>query len=403
MKTIGIIAEFNPFHNGHKYLIEKSMQETGADFCIVIMSGDFVQRGAPAIADKFIRTRMALQSGADLVLELPVYYSLGSAEYFASGAVSILDRIGALDYLCFGSESGDISSLEKIATVLANEPENFRSVLAAGLKAGKSFAAAREDALASELDGESIRPILQSPNNILAIEYIKALIKRNSSIRPFTIPRIGESFHSTALSDYASATAIRKVLAGNTEKEAVSASIPASAMKEFVEYSGHLLDSNDFSTLLNYRLICDKENGYDKYLDVSGDLSNKLINSFTPGDTITCLCEKLKTKDLSYSRISRSLFHILLGITDENMAQYKADDYTGYVRILGLKKDSSAVLSLIHDNSSLPVLDRLKDAEHLLNPLQMRLLSETLSAGAVYNLLAQNGVTSEYSLRNIVI
>ena len=122
MKTIGIIAEFNPFHNGHKYIIEKSRQETGADYCVVVMSGDFVQRGAPAIVDKFARAKMALSCGADLVLELPIYYSLGSAEFFASGAVSILDSLGVIDYLCFGSESGDLASLTSIARVLCDEP-----------------------------------------------------------------------------------------------------------------------------------------------------------------------------------------------------------------------------------------------------------------------------------------
>lgn len=403
MKTIGIIAEFNPFHNGHKYLIEKSMQKTGADFCVVIMSGDFVQRGAPAIADKFTRAKMALHSGADLVIELPIYYSLGSAEYFASGAVSILDRLGTIDYLCFGSESGDIASLTDIATILANEPGNFKAVLANELKKGKSFAAAREEALVSELGEEGIRSVLQSPNNILALEYIKALIKRKSNIRPFTIARRGEAFHSDTLSDYASATAIRRALSENTALEALSYSVPEKSLKQLIEYRGRLLDSDDFSLLLNYRLISEKGSACDRYLDVSRDFSNKLISTFTPGDTITELCEKLKTKDLSYSRISRSLFHILLGITAENMALYKADDYTGYVRVLGLKKASSEVLSLIHDNASIPILDRLKDADRLLDPLQLMLFNESLSAGAVYNLIAQNGITSEYSLRNIVI
>ena len=189
------------------------MQETGADFCIVIMSGDFVQRGAPAIADKFTRTRMALQSGADLVLELPVYYSLGSAEYFAGGAVSILDSLGCIDYLCFGSESGNIKPLTQIAQVLAYEPEDFKTALSDELRSGQSFAKARQNALLSVLSKSSeqsnIVSLLSSPNNILAIEYIKALIARNSSIVPFTIKRIGEGYNSSRKSEFSSASAIR--------------------------------------------------------------------------------------------------------------------------------------------------------------------------------------------------
>lgn len=403
MKTIGIIAEFNPFHNGHKYMIEKCKAETGADYCIVIMSGDFVQRGAPAVADKFTRTKMALLSGADLVLELPLYYSLGSAEYFASGAISILDKLGVTDYLCFGSELGEITPLFDIAKVLCEEPETFKTVLSDALRSGESYAAAREAALLSVLENDSVKELLQSPNNILAIEYLKALLKRNSTIKPVTIKRKGEAFHSESISEYASATAIRKLLSENEISEKLGTAVPEEALQVLLGYKGKFLDSNAFSEIMNYKLITREASGFNKFLDVTCDLSNKIISEFTTGDSFTELCEKLKTKNLSYSRISRSLFHILLDVTEKNMEEYRADDYTGYLRILGLRKSSSSLLAAIHERSHLPVIDRLKDARRILTPTQLRLFNETLQASLVYDLLADNRITSEYSLKSLIL
>ena len=402
MKTIGIIAEFNPFHNGHKYIIEKSRQETGADYCVVVMSGDFVQRGAPAIVDKFARAKMALSCGADLVLELPIYYSLGSAEFFASGAVSILDSLGVIDHLCFGSESGDLASLTSIARVLCDEPEAFKSTLAKELKDGKSFPAARAAALSTVLDFSP--EILDSPNNILAIEYLKALYKRDSHIQPCTILRKGESFHSRELNEFSSATAIRNALGNeNSSVSAVNLAMPTDAFSFLKEYSGKYLDSDAFSQLLSYKLIQESDEVFEKYLDISGDFSNKIANEYRINDSFSVLCDRLKSKDLSYSRISRSLFHILLNITGSNMTEYQSDNYTSYARILGFRKESSKLLSDIHEMATIPVLDRLKDASTLLSPLQLRLFKETLNASRVYNILSQTGTESEFSLKNIIL
>ena len=179
MNTIGIIAEFNPFHNGHLHLIESCRQSLHADRVVVIMSGDFVQRGAPSVVDKFTRTRMALECGVDAVIELPVYYALSSAEFFAQGAVSILDKLGCIDYLCFGSECGDLSLLTDAARILNSEPDSFKDILGKELKNGVSYAAARETALLACLgcsveSEESAKSVLSEPNNILGVEYISA-------------------------------------------------------------------------------------------------------------------------------------------------------------------------------------------------------------------------------------
>ena len=185
MKTVGIIAEYNPFHNGHAYQIAMAKKITSADYCIVVMSGDFVQRGTPAIMDKYIRAHSALESGADLVLELPVYYAASSAEYFASGAVALLDKLGVTDTLCFGSECGDIAVLSALAEALLDETPQFKKVLKQQIKSGASYPQARNHALsvtAPHLTGSL--HVLQSPNNILGLEYIKALKKRQSRIQP---------------------------------------------------------------------------------------------------------------------------------------------------------------------------------------------------------------------------
>ncbi|MBR4831018.1 MAG: nucleotidyltransferase [Butyrivibrio sp.] len=431
MSTIGIIAEFNPFHNGHSHLIEECKKITGADNCIVIMSGDFVQRGAPALTDKFTRARMALSCGADLVLELPVYYSTGSAEYFARGAVSILDKIGAVDYLCFGSELGDISLMDAIADILNNEPKVYRDILAKELKKGSSFAAARDKALTETIKThadvestklaktgvsiKSIKSAIASPNNILAIEYLRALKMLKSKMKPITIQREGAEYNSEKLSAIPSALSIRNLLAkapishgclaSASRKKLMTQlkdSIPKEALSILFSDDIRYVKSDDFSSLLKYKLVSERFTGYEAYLDVTEDISNKIIKNLDSFDTFEDFCMKIKSKDITYSRISRCLIHILLNIRKDNMQEYTSDSYTGYVRILGQKASAKKLLSKIQDSSSIPVLNRLKDAPHKLSGLQMKLFEETLNASSIYNLATGNS-TNEYRLKPVIM
>ena len=198
MKITGIIAEYNPFHNGHLYQIKKARELTGADYIIVVMSGNLTQRGTPALIDKYSRAQMALSGGADLVIELPACYATASAEYFAMGAISILNQLGCVDSICFGSENGNIAMLTKIANALVSESEDFVQALKNNLKNGDTYPVARNAALAETISGiTSYDTILGFPNNILGIEYIKALIRQNSSIKPYTNLRIGADYHSS--------------------------------------------------------------------------------------------------------------------------------------------------------------------------------------------------------------
>ncbi len=417
MKTIGIIAEFNPFHEGHKHLIEKCKENLGADRVVIVMSGDFVQRGAPAIVDKYARAKMALRSGADLVLELPIYYSTGSAEYFAQGAVSILNSLGCIDYLCFGSEHADLKKLDNIANILHTESTLYKEILEKELKQGKPYPAASASALMAALKNQSVdnnidvyRQIFESPNSILAIEYLKALKKQKSKIKPYTIERIGQPYHSDDLGGVPSASGVRARIFTASERytkanahEILSGFMPEGAIHEIASYSGSFLSSNSLSRLMHYKLTLEKDKGYTDYLDVSGDISNLIVKNLDGFDDFSGFCSKLKSKNLVYTRISRSLLHILLNITKENMNEYKKGSFTCYARVLGLKTDSSDVLALIHEKSSIPVIDRIKYADKLLDPLQKRLFDETLTASSIYNSISKSYEGSEYSLKPVLL
>ena len=213
MSTVGLVVEYNPLHNGHYYHFQQSKKVTGADSAICIMSGNFLQRGEPAVVNKWARAEMALRMGADLVLELPVAYSAQPAEWFAFGAVSALDATGLVDSLCFGSESGDIGWLEAAADVLQDEPAPLRELLQQELKAGVPYPAAYSRAVAQLVPGAD-ESELAKPNNTLGLHYLIALRRLRSGIRPQTIARTKAEYNQTDITDgrIASATALRKLL-----------------------------------------------------------------------------------------------------------------------------------------------------------------------------------------------
>ena len=399
MKTIAVIAEFNPFTKGHEMIIKKAKEETLADFVVVIMSGDFVQRGEAAIIDKFARTKAALDGGADLVLELPVYYALGSAEFFASGAISILDKMGVTDGLLFGSESGDITVLSDIAKVLSDEPDSFKETLEFSLQSGLSFPKAREAALLTYFGNDTtISEALKRPNNILGIEYIKAIIKRGSSIKPYTIKRIGSDYNESTLSPCSSATAIRTALHKDIP---VDSYVPAASYKYIAEYEGKYGENNALSELLLYKLLSDDD--YSGYLDVSLDMADKIRSNIDNFESFHEFAKALKSKDLTYSRISRALIHILLNITEKNMAQYREDTFTSYGRILGMKRDAARIIAASKDIGTLPIFMQLKEADERLSPLEQRLLEETLYSSKIYNLVFKKNIINEYRQKPIIL
>lgn len=402
MKTVGIIAEYNPFHNGHLYQLKKAKEITGADFAVVVMSGDFTQRGTPAVFDKYTRCRLSLLAGADLCIELPVVFATASAELFAKGAVSLLSALG-VDALCFGSECGEIAPLREIASLLFAEPPAYKEALNKALKEGLSFpsaraAAVRKCAHAGSLPGADVSSsgslsgmdaaasdILGSPNNILGIEYLKALLALEKNGQhapvPYTIKREGDGYLSHTLSEesFCSAMALRKGIA--EENPDLLRYVPESIRQEFADtcQTKSALCADDFSGMLFYKLLSEKDAGYDAYLDVSSDLSDKIRKNLASFTTFSSFCEgSLKSKDITLTRLYRSLLHILLSIKKEDLPAVAP-----YARILGFREASIEVFGCL-SKKNIPLLSRLKDASSLLSPEALSCLSKDIFAAHLY-------------------
>ncbi len=402
MNIVGLITEYNPFHNGHLYHIKQAISLTNADFCIVVMSGNFVQRGAPAIIDKYSRAEMALKAGADLVLELPIPFACGSAEVFAHAAVSLFNSLGVVTHLCFGSECANDKLLSSLADILCKEPKSFRIALQNSLKKGNSFPKARTEAILSYLknandesciidqrniDKNQIQEILSSPNNILGIEYLKALQRLSSSIHPIVIHRIASSYHSTQIqNEISSATAIRQVLE-HTSKEfqLISKAVPNIVLEKLSKNYGVTMPicSNDFSSLLNYCFLT--ETNYSQYAEWTEELSNR-VNRIQPTlYSFEDWAMQLKSKNITYTRICRSLIHLITKISKEDMELYKQYNYCLYARLIGFRKESSPLLSLIKKHTNIPMISKAANAKTILESTGIHLFEQEVFASRLYN------------------
>lgn len=428
MKTVGIIAEYNPFHNGHLYQLQKAKALSTADFVIVVLSGNFVQRGTPALLDKYARCEMALRCGADLVVELPVCYATGSAEYFAKGAISILDKL-KVDALCFGSECGSIDALRRAAQILSDEPEDFRETLAYHLHRGLSFPAARSLALTRCLaDAAFDDSLLKSPNNILGIEYLKALIKRRSPMEVYTLPRQGAGYlecslpaqkgapaNSPAQSKegapakrqcFCSALALRHQLLDGSSCEGLSPFMPEAALHilERELSFGKSVCTEDFSSMLFYRLLQLQPDGYHAFADISDALSDKIGKLLEHYISWTQFCsDLLKSKDITHSRLNRSLLHILLNIQKQDLAYYEAEGNAQYARILGFRETSRGLFACLPKD--FPLLSKLSGAVKLLSPAGMRQLRQDIFAAHLYESIKtqKTGVPMQNEYRRQII
>ncbi|MBO4563672.1 MAG: nucleotidyltransferase family protein [Clostridia bacterium] len=374
MRIAGITAEYNPFHNGHKYHIEETRRQTGADRIAVIMSGSFVQRGEPAFADKFVRAGWALDNGADVVLELPDVFSLSCAERFASGAVRILSGCGAADILSFGSETGDIEKLRKIA--FAGED---RSKLEEALKEGKSYPRAVAESTGSSL----------SPNDILALEYIKAASKCCPDAELFTVRREGGGYSDNELSgEFSSANAIRKALGRYCDGSKMSPAVfdglnnamPRSVLEgisALVREGKAPVDISGLSDLLLYRLRSMDTEELALLPEVAEGLENLIARECMNANDIGELLTAVKSKRYTMARIKRILMYALLGITAELQNAAAVDVSALYARVLGIRKGSSDVLDRLHSEATIPVIIKASDRETL-PPLARRV--ERISA-----------------------
>ncbi len=340
MKITGIIAEYNPFHNGHKYQLQKAREVS--DAVVVIMSASFVQRGEVAITDKWTRAKMALMGGADLVLELPVIYSLNTAQKFAYGAVGMLNKTGVIDNLCFGSECGDVDKLKLAAKALINEPLEVSQKIKEYVSEGMSFPSAREKAFAGVIDND----ILSNPNNILAVEYIKALYELKSNIEPFTIKRYGTGYNDKEVyKNIASATAIREMV---TKGNDVKGYMPDA---DFDVYYSFLLDS---AVIANLRIMDTEKLA--AINDVGEGIENRIKEAAMRATSVDELCDMVKTKRYPMSKIKRIVYSSLLGITKE-VAQKKPD----YIRVLGMNDTGKEILKEIKNKSDLNIITKASD------------------------------------------
>ena len=390
MKVVGIIAEYNPFHNGHKYQIEQIRKKTNADYVIVAMSGNFLQRGVPALCDKHSRTKMALECGADLVFELPTIWATASAEYFANGGVALLANTGVVTHLAFGAETDDLDSLLQVSSILRDEPDVYRAVLGNSIRSGNAFPIARKNALVTSLPNfstDKLDELLDSPNNILALEYLKALPQ---DITPVLIPRKGAGYHDTDIENpLPSASAIREAIAAPADErdlEKLAMAMPKESYNVLLPLldSNLLLENDDFSEMLGYCLLSLQHRGYADFADCTNDFSNKILKHLKSYVTADAFAQKLKSKDMTYTRVSRNLLHILLGIKQADYSIGKAIGYMPYLRVLGFREEAKPLLTKIKKTASIPIITKVADAATKLDYGTYKMFEKDLFASSLY-------------------
>ena len=391
-RVLGIIAEYNPFHNGHLYHIARSKQETNAQYVIGVISGNFVQRGNTSIINKWIKARMALLNGVDLVIELPTVYSISSAENFAEGAIKIFNSLGIVDTISFGMEANDISTLNNIANVLYNEPKEYITLLSHELKKGSSYPKARENALMMYLnDIKRYANVLQGSNNILGIEYLKAMRKTKSKIVPIGIKRQKVLYNDKYIVDeFASATAIRKMLMTRNVND-ISKVMPRNSyllLGEELKKGHYVIDISRFEKEIIYNLRKMSNEDLSKLPDVSEGLENSIKNAADSCNNIKDLINIVKTKRFTQTRIQRILLYSLLGITKKEMDMSKK--VTPYARVLGFNNKGKELISEMMKLN--PKLNIVTSVKRYMDTVANRNLNEMLNT----DILATNIYTLGY-------
>lgn len=401
MSVCAIISEYNPFHNGHKFHIEKSKEITKCDTIIAFMSGNYVQRGAPAIIDKYTRTKICLENEMDIVFEIPIYYVLSSAQNYAYGCVKALHNLGFVDYLSFGSECGDIEILKDIAAILYNEPYEFKKILRNKLKNGENYSLAMYEALCEYSKEKSFETVMKSPNNILGIEYIKALLKLKSSIKPLTIKREGVEHDSNYFSQsFASASYIRNLI------------IDRQPFEKFVPYSedyinkGYLYNNllEYFANIFKYQSIINTNEYFENINLCSSDIARKIKNTSFCGVTFNDIIIQLKSKDLNYSRLSRMVLSSILNISSNDISDLEL--LTPYIKILGLKKDKSFILSDLKNNPNIITINKWSKALSESTPIDKYIKKELQCNDIYYSMCNQAGMVLNNNLeitKNVII
>jgi predicted nucleotidyltransferase len=391
MNITGIITEYNPFHNGHKLHLEETKRLSGAEGIICVMSGNFVQRGLPAILDKWTRARMAVLSGVDLVVELPTVFAVSSAEFFAKGAVDILTQTSVVNSLCFGSEAGDTKLIRRIAEILCDEPAIFREILKKNLSSGNSFVKARSLSLIEyfnhytnvKFSAEKLEELLSSSNNILAIEYCKSIIKSKSSIEPLTIKRIGSSYNDKDLSsNLASATAIRELLYSDLYSNKLYQYMPepsANIIMDSFTSTNKLPSSNDFLPYIKYKLLA-SPNSFSKLPDSGEGLDNKFLKEINTVSSVDELIMKVKSKRYTYTRLTRLLCQYFLGFEHYDTSTLRLTK-PNYLRVLALNTTGAKIIKEIKKASNINIISKVP------KKIEDQMLQIDINASNIYSLI----------------
>ena len=389
-KVLGIVAEYNPFHNGHLYHLEESKKATGANYTVAIISGNFTQRGDTSIIDKWSKTKIALSNGIDIVIELPLLYSISSAENFAEGAIKILDSLKVVDYISFGAETSNIKILDKIADVLYNEPKEYKALLAHELSKGISYPKARDNALMMYLNNiRQLSNVVSSPNNILGIEYLKALKKFNSNILPIAIPRFSSEYNDTSFSgNIASATAIRNIIK-NKGFDILQKLLPSSCYSILMDNIkvGHIVpDITVFEKEIIYNLRKMSINEISELADVSEGLEFAIKNAANSCNSIVEFLNIIKSKRYTTTRLQRILLYSLLGITKRDISLSKK--CLPYIRVLGFNERGKYLISEVAKaNPKLNIVTSVKKFfDNNLNKNLKLMLDKDIWATNVYSI-----------------
>lgn len=375
MKIVGLVTEYNPFHLGHKYHLDESLRITNATHSIAIMSSSFVQRGEPALVDKWTRAKMAVDNGVDLVIELPFVFSVQSAELFAYGALKILDSLNIVDSISFGSESGELDDLKKIANILVKEPMEFKYKLKENLSKGLPYSASRSKSLDYYMkilnpnDKTDYTKLLKESNNILAVEYLKALLRLNSSITPYTVNRVGNRYKDSQITTpIGSATGIRNRLFSEN-LSSVEDFMPKKAyihLEDFYKKYSNFNQLSNYNEIIQYLLRISKPKDLKDIMDMEEGLENRIIKLGLNFYNLDELTSQVATKRYPATRIKRILIHLLMGLRKENIKKIHELPIQ-YIRVLGFNNKGMEILKNISRNSEILTITKYSNYKTLRN------------------------------------
>ena len=404
MRVTGIIAEYNPFHKGHEYHLKETRSILQSDYIIVVMSGNYVQRGAPTIIDKYSRAEMALRCGADLVLELPACFSTASAEYFAFGGIAILDRLNIVNDLCFGTESLDrqidrndpeilIQKFGEIADLLINEPEEYKSVLKQSMKNGLSHAAAAAEAIGAVLGPEYVA-LMERSNNILGVEYMRAIKILESRITPVPVARMLSSHKDTQITQgFSSATAIRNAVFNKYDLNSIANTVPKDVYDILMDryLVTFPIFRDDFSIILGEKLLSASDSSdLTQYFGVSKDLANRFLNLRNEYRTFNQFRELSYTKNINKATVGRALMHITLGIRDADMSKLYNKQNLNAVKVLGFRESARPLLREIKKKADIEMVTKLADYKPDPDHDGADMIEQTTRTDMLYRMVAMN-------------